>query len=100
MLTDVLDRPRWGHLHTTIQQLIGAGMTPSKFDEAWTLRQLFSRRSKLNVTPCRQFHRSAYDTSGLRWSTALEPAQQFPGHDADLLITRVVNLCRCMLKCV
>ncbi|WP_185974723.1 hypothetical protein [Deinococcus detaillensis] len=93
-LTDVLARPRWGQLHTTIERLIQSGMTPEEFEMAFTLRALFRDHPELNVTPCRELYRSVYDTPLLRWATALDLARRFPGHDVDLLLTRVVEVCR------
>jgi hypothetical protein len=95
-LTDVLDRPRWGQLRTTIERLIRQGMTPAEFELAWALRTHFRDQPELNVVPCRRPLRTYFDTPGLRWSVALTLARGFPGHDAELLLTRLVAVSRAL----
>ncbi len=94
VLTEVLNRPRWGKLRTTIDHYMGLGMTADEFELSWALRAEFRERTELNVTPCRDPFRMQFDTPGLRWSVAWALARQFPGLEADLLLTRVVNVCR------
>lgn len=92
-LTDVLERPRWGKLHLSIEHLIQQGMTPDEFGLAHALRGVFQERPELNVTPCRKLHRTVYASPALRWSTALDLARTFPGHDPEFLLTRTVGVC-------
>lgn len=92
-LTDALDRPHWGRMHVSIEALIRQGMTPAEFELAHALRAEFQERPELNVTPCRTLHRSVYASPALRWATALELARIFPGHDPELLLTRMVQVC-------
>jgi hypothetical protein len=94
ILADILDRPRWGTLHRSLERLMAQGLTPDELRQAHELRQVFGQRPELNVTPTRHRFEWTYAAPLLRWSTALDLARQFPETDPECLIERLVTVCR------